>query len=80
MARAKNEKSTLKRSESQCLQRDLSSVYCNPWNKILDVPEKNRHPTAEWASRLIPLKVTSKDGSVFPKLYCFSNYFTVLST
>jgi hypothetical protein len=38
-------------------QRDLSLVYGNPWHKILDVPEKNRHPTAEWASRLVPLKV-----------------------
>ncbi len=78
MARAKNEKSALKRSEPQSLQRDLSSVYSNKWHKILDVPEKNRHPTAEWASRLVPLKVTP-DGSVFPNCF-FPNFSTVLST
>jgi hypothetical protein len=57
MAPVKIEKITEKRSDSQCIQRDLSRVYCNPWPKILDVPEKNKHPTAQWASRLVPLKV-----------------------
>jgi hypothetical protein len=57
MASVKIEKNTEKRTDSQCNQRDLSRVYCNPWPKILDVPEKNKHPTAQWASRLVPLKV-----------------------
>jgi hypothetical protein len=57
MAPGNHEGLTEKRPESQFVKRDLSRVYCNPWPKILDVPEKNRHPTAQWASRLVPSKV-----------------------
>jgi hypothetical protein len=58
MASGKIGKQLEGRSESPS-RRDLSRVYRNPWPKILDVPEKNKHPTAEWASRLVPLKVTA---------------------
>jgi hypothetical protein len=57
MAPGKSGSPTEKRSESQGSQRNLSRLYCNPWPKILDVPEKNRHPTAEWATKFAPLKV-----------------------